>query len=75
MLPDVTISKAYRKDPTKNNVKKNCMIRPKNFTNNFLAESSHKFKARGQKKIFLFLLAESLKFSTGRIIKFFQQVE
>jgi hypothetical protein len=51
------------------------MIRPKNLTNNFLAESSHKFKGSGRKKKILFLLAESLNFSTGRIIQFFQQAE
>jgi hypothetical protein len=53
------------------------MIRPKNFTNNFLAESSHKLKARGQKKnIFIFIgrIIEIFNrpnhsiFSTGRIV-------
>ncbi len=57
----------------KNNVKKNCMIRPKNFTNNFLAESSHKFKARGKKKIFLFLWPNHWNFQQAESIHFFNR--
>ncbi len=75
MLPDVTISKAYMKRPYQKECKKNCMIRPNNFANYFLAESSHKFKARGRKKNYFLIGLESLNFSTGRIIQFFQQAE